>query len=51
VAALLWPMIGVAPEQAVAGSVIFGLSVAFAALIGAGPVVWQPLRRGNDTAM
>lgn len=41
-AALLWPMVGVAAEVSVAASVIFGLAVAFAALIGAVPVLLRP---------
>ena len=41
-AALLWPMVGVAAEVSVAARVIFGLAVAFAALIGAVPVMIRP---------
>lgn len=39
-AALLWPLVGVAAEVSVAASVVFGLAVAVAALIGAVPVVF-----------
>ena len=41
-AAVLWPLVGTAPELAVAASVIFGIAVALAALIGALPVVVFP---------
>jgi glycosyltransferase 2 family protein len=41
-AAVLWPLVGTAPELAVAASVIFGIAVALAALIGALPVVLYP---------
>jgi len=41
-AALLWPIVGTAPELAVAASIVFGFAIAGAALIGAIPVVLFP---------
>jgi glycosyltransferase 2 family protein len=50
-AALLWPVAGVLPELAVAASVVFGASVALAALIGAVPVVVFPAQTAiQDTS-
>ncbi len=41
-ATVLWPIVGVAPELAVAASVIFGVAIALAALIGGIPVALFP---------
>jgi hypothetical protein len=43
-AAMLWPVVGIAAQSAVAASVVFGAAVASAALLGGAPWVLYSLR-------
>ena len=50
-AAVLWPVVGIAAQSAVAASVVFGVAVACAAILGIVPWAFYTMRkRAQDTA-